>query len=191
MLEIGNWLMVVCAGFYLAWWRITFRPPAPEGTPIGSVCIIMAFVSGIGGIALAAIGMNDTSREPVRASLPGVGIVIGGVILYALLLAFSSRIFHRQVTSELMIIVVWMVLELCALNHWYRYGALQQMAVVMLAILVVLTAIASLICYLQYYRVEYEQGYLIGSIPLVLTGAVMIMINIAVAISGILAKSRG
>lgn len=32
--------------------------------------------------------------------------------------------------------------------------------------------------YLQYYRVEYEQGYLIGSIPLVLTGIVMIVINL-------------
>ncbi len=178
ILGIGNWMMVVCAGFYLAWWRITFRPPAPEGTPIGSVCLIMAFVSGIAGIVLAAIGMNDTSQEPVRTGLPGIGIIIGGVILYVLMLALSSRFFHRQVTSELLIIVTWMVLELCVINHWFRYGALQQMPVVILAILVVLTAIASLICYLQYYRVEYEQGYLIGSIPLVLTGIVMIVINL-------------
>ena len=183
MLLIGNWMMVLCAVFYLAWWRITFRPPAPEGTPLGRICIILAFVSGIAGIVLAIAGMNGTSKESARTGLSGIMIVIGGVILYALLLAISSKVLHRQVTSELMIIIMWTVLELCAINHWFESYSLSQSAAVIFAVIVILTAIASLICYLQYYRVSYEQGYLIGSIPLVLTGIVMTLFNLVVMIS--------
>ena len=183
MLLTGNWMMVLCAGFYLAWWRITFRPPAPEGTPLGRICIILAFISGIAGIALAAAGMNSASKEPARTGLPGIAIVMGGIILYVLLLAISSKVFHRQVTSELLIIFMWTVLELCAINHWYGSGSLPLITSVIFAIIVVLTAIASLICYLQYYRVSYEQGFLIGSIPLVLTGVVMILLHLVGMIS--------
>ena len=63
MLEIGNWLMVLCAAFYLAWWRITFRPPAPAGTPIGKICLLLAFVTGLAGLSLAVISMNSVSGE--------------------------------------------------------------------------------------------------------------------------------
>ena len=184
MLEIGNWLMVVCAAFYLAWWRITFRPPAPEGTPLGSACIILAFITGIAGIVLAGISMNSGSENTERAGIPGIAIVIGGVVTYVVLLAVSSRLFHRQVTSELLIIIVWTVLELCALNSWYQRGKLVFVLTVILAVMVIIVAIASLICYLQYYRVSYEKGYLIGSIPLVLTAAIMAIINLAVLFGG-------
>ena len=180
LLEIGNWMMVVCAGFYLAWWRITFRPPAPEGTPLGNICIILALISGILGIILAVAGMNGTSGEPVRAGFPGLGIVAGGAVSYVLLLVLSSMALHRQVTSELLIIIGWTVLELCALNHWFQNGRLAQWVAVLMAVIVILAAIASLVCYMLYYRVSYELGYLIGSVPLVLTAVVMILINLAV-----------
>ena len=180
---IGNWMMVVCAAFYLAWWRITFRPPAPEGTPIGNLCLAMAFLSGIAGIVLSVLGMNRTSGDPSGAGVSKIAIVIGGVIAYVLLLALSSMALHRQVTSELMIIILWTVLELCVLDHWSQYCGMTVRAAVTLAVIVILAAILSLICYMLYYRVSYEQGYLIGSIPLLITGCVMIVINIAAVLT--------
>ena len=184
MLEIGNWLMVLCAAFYLAWWRITFHPPAPAGTPIGKICLLLAFVTGLAGLSLAVISMNSVSGEKAKTGIPGIAIVIGGEITYVVLLALSSRLFHRQVTSELLIIVIWTVLELCALNSWYRHGKLFQFSSIILAGLVIVVAAASLICYLQYYRISYEKGYLIGSVPLLLTAIIMVVINLVVLFEG-------
>ena len=184
MLEIGNWLMVVCAGFYLAWWRITFRPPAPEGTPLGKACIALAFVAGILGIVLEVTAMNRSSDVPVKSGISGIAILIAGAVIYVLLLAVSRLLFHRQVTSELLIIVTWAVLELCALNYWYRHDRLHQAPAVILAGLVIAVAIASLVCYMQYYQASYEKSYLIGSILLVLTAIIMVIINIAVLCGG-------
>lgn len=179
MLLYGNWLMVICACFYLAWWMITFKPPAPEGTPVGSVCLTLAFLSGLGGLVWC-IRVLNMPVETVHPGFSSLWIAAGGVVAYIILLAGTGVLLHRQVTSELLIITGWAVLELCLVNYWHQMGNLSDVRGMQISVIILAAAIVSLICYLLYYKLPYEKGYIDGCIPLGLVAVVMAGINVAV-----------
>ena len=172
----GNWLLVVCSVAYLAWWLITFRPPEPKGSTIGSMCLILAFLSGIAGLFMAGRGMT-ADVEKVNAGGPMLSIIAGGVVAYAVFLAVSVVSFHRRATSELLIIMFWGTLEICILNFVSRMSVISKEYFWMLSVIVLTAVLADLACYLVYYRVPYEVGYIVGCVPLILAGAVIAVIN--------------
>lgn len=180
VLLTGNWIMALCGVFYLAWWIVAFRPPQPRSTPISRTLLTLAFLSGIAGFYL----MGRTLAAPfpeVRDGIRGLRIVLCGAAAYAVLLAGSVLIFHRQVTSELLIIVAWTVLELCTVSFLYRCGGLQNAAAWTLAGIVLAAAVASLICYLLYYRLPYTPGFIVGCIPLALAVLTIALVNLTAA----------
>ena len=64
---IGNWLMVLCSICYLAWWLIVFKPPAPKGNFVGTVFLILAFVTGIGGVFFTIKEMAAPTEEVLKS----------------------------------------------------------------------------------------------------------------------------
>ncbi len=105
-------------------------------------------------------------------------IPAAGIISYVLLLAITSKLLYRQVTSELFIIIGWTVLELCFVNAMYRCGIIEKEAVVGLFAGIIVVAVLSIICYLLYYKLEYVKGYYDGMIPLVLVGIMVAIIDV-------------
>lgn len=178
----GNRSMIACVCCYLAWWIITFRPPAPKGSLMGSVFLLGAFLSGVGGIFLIVHGIiNMTDKPAVNSFIPVWIIPVLGIIAYMVLLFVSANLFHRQVTSELFIIVGWTVLELCLVGTLYRYGAIGRGNLVAYITGIIIVAVVSMVCYLLYYDLEYVKGYIDGMIPLILTGIMMVIINLGVS----------
>ena len=180
VLLTGNWTMALCGVFYLAWWVVVFRPPKPRNSLVGWALLALAFLAGIAGFYL----MGRTLVEPLpdaRPGVPGRWIALAGAVAYAVLLAGTTLIFHRQVTSELLIIVAWTVLELCTVSFLYRCGGLPDTAAWTLAGIVLAAAVASLICYLLYYRLPYTPGFIAGCIPLALAVLTIALVNLTAA----------
>ena len=176
----GNWIMALCGVFYLAWWVVAFRPPQPRSTSASRTLLALAFLTGIAGFYL----MGRTLAAPVpevRDGIRGLQIALCGGVAYAVLLAGSVLIFQRQVTSELLIIVAWAVLELCAVSFLYRCGVLTYAAALTLAGIVLAAAIASLVCYLLYYRLPYTPGFIAGCVPLALAVLTIALVNLTAA----------
>ncbi|MBQ9347781.1 MAG: hypothetical protein IJT94_10690 [Oscillibacter sp.] len=174
----GNWLMGLCGGFYLAWWLTAFRPPKPRSTPVCTILLTLAFLAGIAGFYFCA----RTLATPPVNMLPGIRnlhITLGGAAAYVILLAVSVLVFHRMVTSELLIITAWAVLELCVVNTLYRCENLVSGTAVRLSVWILAAALVSLVCYLLYYRLPYTAGYIDGCIPLVLAIAVILAVNLS------------
>ncbi len=176
----GNWFMVICSIFYLAWWLIVFRPPAPKGSMIGSILLILAFASGIIGLYLTIGEMAFPTGEMQNRGIKGLFIMACGVILYVVLLVMTKAVFHRQVTSELFIITGWVVLEVAICNYMYALGAFSVREAVALSVVGLIVGLISLICYVLYYELPYVKGYVDGCIPLVLVMITMIVINMMI-----------
>ena len=90
---IGNILFIVCCAFYLAWWLLAFKPSgAVTGIKTGWL-LIPAGIAGLLGVIWALMGI--IGETPVKPILPGIAILLGGVVLYFILLAVTVRLFKR------------------------------------------------------------------------------------------------
>ena len=177
-IAVGNWMLVACSIFYLAWWLITFRPPAPKSSVLGTVLLVGAFATGLIGMYKVLRGITTFDGEIENTGIPGVILIIGGVILYVSLLIVTRVIFHRQVTSELFIITGWAVLEIAAVNFAWKISLLKPAGFIIWAVTILIIAVISLICYILYYNLPYVKGYIDGCIPLVLVGVTMLIMNL-------------
>lgn len=171
----GHALLIICIIFYLVWWCITFKPGG-SSTLFGNTCIVLAFVSGAAGVLLNSHGISI--RENASAGMPGAYILIGGAVVYVVLFLIFTLVFHRQLTTELFLIVGWAVLEMCTLNALFCTGDFSRTIAISLAVIVIAAAAVSLVCYMLYYGLSGQKGWIDGMIPLIMAGTVMAIIAI-------------
>lgn len=89
----------------------------------------------------------------------------------------TSLLLQRPITTELLLIVMWITLELCALTmlHSSELGAT---AAIVLAIILLILLIADMACYLAYYHLPPMPAFIDGTAPLI---AVTVFSEIVVA----------
>jgi hypothetical protein len=176
----GNLLLLLCSLFYLIWWVISYRPNSYGMSVTGGLYLIVTLITGIAAIAVLSYGIN--SLAPHSNVLPVKFILISVGVLFLAVLAITTIVFHRIVTSELILIHIWMALELSALTVLYGTGRFGVGHTVLLAILIGIATIVGLICYVLYYRLDETASYWTGMIPLITAAFVMVVYAVMLAI---------
>ncbi len=163
----GQILLMLCCLFYLAWWRAAFRPGVinnglENGAGILLACMLLTACPGI------VMCYNGIDALPSGIGWPS-GEVLGvvGVLVYLVLLAGTTLIFHRQVTTELLLLVGWAVLELCVLKVLVGGGCLDGWRLTVSLVVVAAASVLGLIAYLWYYRLPAEAAFICGMVPLI------------------------
>lgn len=175
----GNVMLLICIIFYLAWWVVTFKPGKTYRARQGFF-IAVAFIAGILSILYISAGIVEFGQDPWI--LPAKFILIGAVLFFLTLLAITTKAFHRQLTSELIIIHIWAVLEIAMIDILYSHANISHFVVWTYAGFVAISIVASLFCYVVYYSLCEEARYKTGMIPLALAGLcaiVMVLILLA------------
>lgn len=180
----GHAALAACAALYLAWWWIFFRPqegrPAGARYSIGVACIVAAAVLGVGGVASSIVGLG---RLPVQGgALPGWAFVAAAAVCYVALAYATVRLFHRPITTELVLFVAWAALELAVASGLRAAGAWPDGLALTMSVLVAATMLACLACYVLYYRLPPLLSFVDGAVPLALVGAMAV--GMAAAIAG-------
>jgi hypothetical protein len=166
----GNLLLLFCSLFYLIWWVVSFRPNSSGGSA-GVFCIAAAFITGIAAITLLSVGISSLSLD--SKGLPVRFVLIGTAVLFVVLLFVTTIAFHRQVTSELIIIHIWAAFEFSVIAVMYGIGRFGPGRAAALVALVGIATVVGLICYVLFYRLDGMSGYLDGIIPLATDAFVM------------------
>ena len=169
----GHTALAACAVLYLAWWWLFFKPgaPKPRGGRYGAgvACIVGAAVLGIAGAALLVAGIAGLLPAGSQPVVLG-GMADCGLALYAVLLTGTVKLFKRPVTTELLLFTAWAVLELGVLDALFAAHALAAPVAIALGALAVAVLLASLACYLLYYRLKPRRAYVAGAVPLAAVG---------------------
>lgn len=97
-------------------------------------------------------------------------------------MAITLFLFNRPVTVELFLIVGWTVLALSVVNALYGSWIFSRETSVVFAIIIGIAATVSLLCYIFYYRLGSDAGYIAGMVPLLLRGAVSAALSIRMAV---------
>lgn len=178
----GDILLVGCCAFYLLWWAVAFKPVgAIKGVKSGWL-LIPAFLLGVAavvGILYGAFGMGAK-----RAFFSGGTILLAAVLAYVALLIATWLAFHRQVTTELLLIVGWTALTFYEVNALYGAELLARGGAIVLFALAIAVAAASMVCYVLYYDLADTAGYVDGMIPLILVAVFMAALAIFISRAG-------
>lgn len=174
----GNVLLIFCCVFYLAWWILAFKPTgAIKGMRSGWL-LLPAVIFGVAAILQIVRGSSAADRHSVLFSQTAV--LIGGVIVYIVLLAATRLLLNRQVTTELFLIVGWTVLMFLEMNALYAQGQYSRTAAIVMLVVTVIAAAVSLVCYLLYYNLNSMRGYVDGMVPLLIIGVMMVVVTVSV-----------
>lgn len=171
----GQILLILCCAVYLIWWYRGFRPG-----------VIVSRVGGLNGVLLlitAALGLSGVffSLTPMKAIREPVasqsGIVIGGVAAYFILLLITKIVFHRVVTTELILIVGWTMLELTVADRLYAAGALSGSSLLTVCAVLAAAFLISIVLYVAYYQMEEMKAFYAAMVPLVTEAAAMMVLT--------------
>ena len=131
---LGQWLFVACCIAYLIWWCFAFRPgysaPALAKTLPFAVTALCG-IAGLSFVVLGCQGAKDAASEAVSAAansatggIHNIYIIGACAAVYMILLVLTNVVMHRQVTTELMLIVFWICIQLCNINKFHKQSSL-------------------------------------------------------------------
>lgn len=172
----GQLSLVICCAFYLIWWSISYQP-GQEVNRVGSfrgILLGITALCGLAGIVLSIIGINDPSLKALhQEKLHGIWILVFGIITYIGLILITSVWLKRPVTTELLLITGWMVLELCVINKLNSAGMLSDKRFWVMIGILITAFIISMIMYIIYYRMEEWLAFFMAMVPLITEGISM------------------
>ena len=176
-LSTGHALLAACAVCYLAWWWVFFRPRADS--PMGlersvGITLILAAVA----LGLAAVIRIGGSLASLPSMIPGILLWPLAIVAYVALLLLTTRVFDRQPTTELVLIVAWCALEVAVAGALAACG-LGGRAVAATAVAVA-GFVASMVCYVLYYRLSGMAAFLDGCVPLVSVAVTSVVLAVLI-----------
>ena len=93
--------------------------------------------------------------------------------MYVMLLLITRTVFHRVVTTELILIVLWAVLEIAVINKLNAGGFLSDKRFIFMAIVIIAVFILDIVLYVAYYRMEEMKAFYAAMVPLITEAAAM------------------
>ena len=180
---LGQTALIICCGFYLVWWYRGYRPGVTVNRIAGlnGVLLLITAVLGITGIVLSLMNLPDVNGRHIPTNL----IVIGGIIAYFALLIITRFAFHRIVTTELVLITAWTMLEVAVTDRLYAAGMLGQGNFTAEIVVIAAAFLISMVLYVAYYRMEENAAFYAAMVPLITEAAAMaVLVAMTVGKSG-------
>lgn len=170
----GQLLLSVGALFYTGWWLAAFRPDSRSGGLLSALLFLLLAAFGLSGIALTAHGIHGL---PLPAFWPGGTMLLAlALLVYFILLTGSVKLFGRKPTTELILLVLWALMEIMVLGVLHEAGALAGAAYGLTWAAVAAASLIAFAAYMMYYRMDDDTAYITGAVPLLVDGAVTLMI---------------
>lgn len=173
-IRLGHALMAACCALYLAWWAIFFWPKVQGGEAAGPLRVV-GVVAILGAVACGVLGATQVcgGSAALARGRGGLFFALGAVVLYLVLLFITTKLFDRQPTTELVLFVAWLGMELfCS----YALGTIDSGGMaILLGVMAGIGFAVSLVCYVLYYRLNPLPSFVDGCIPLALIGAISLM----------------
>ena len=175
---IGQILLIICCLFYLIWWYRGYRPGVVVSRTggVNGALLFMTAAFGIAGLICSLTRVQTTVAYKVSPML----IVIGGIALYFALFLITRFVFQRVVTTELFLIVGWIIQEMTVINRLYAAGILTDRRFLIICVVIIVAFVISIILYVAYYRMEKMSAFYAAMIPLITEAAAMAVLAVVV-----------
>ena len=149
----------------MIWWYRCYRPGEAVNRIGGAngILLLSTAAFGIAGVVLSLMRVAMITPPKIGAAW----IVAAGIAAYVLLLLITRYAFHRVVTTELILIVGWTMLEIAVICNLNGAGGLSDRGFYIMDIVIAIAFIVSIILYVAYYRMEEMKAFYAAMVPLV------------------------
>ena len=177
----GQFFLIICCVFYLIWWWRGFRPDIKVNRVkgINGVLLGITVVFGLAGVIFSLMPVERIA--PLK--IPALAIIIGGILAYVILLLVTRFLFHRQVTSELFLIVGWTMLEVSVINKMTAGGVVSETGFAAMCAVTAAAFIISMVLYVAYYKMEEVKAFYAAMVPLVTEAVAMTVFVVMMILS--------
>ena len=155
----------------MLWWYRGYRPGVTVSRVGGlnGVLLLLTAAFGLVGVIMS----TGAVPELYPAKINPLYLIPAGATMYIILLLITRLVFHRVVTTELILIVLWMVLELSVINKLNAGGYLSDKVFLFMTIVIAAVFILNIILYVAYYRMEEMKAFYAAMIPLIAAAMTM------------------
>ena len=122
----------------------------------------------LGTAVLGVVGVVLSLTKVPLITTPKIGeiwILVVGIAAYVLLLLMTRFVFHRIVTTELILIVGWTMLEIAVICNLNAAGGLSESGFTIMCTVIAVAFIISIILYVAYYRMEEMKAFYTAMVP--------------------------
>ena len=174
----GQISLIICCIFYLIWWSRCYRPGVKVNRVHGINGVLLALTAafGVAGVVLCLLPYPEVREHIINIKL----IVPVGIAGYVALLLITRLAFHRQITTELVLITGWTMLEVTVADRLYAAGGIGKGVFLTQVIVIAAAFIISMILYVAYYRMEENKAFYAAMVPLVTEALAMLIIVLTV-----------
>lgn len=164
----GQAALIICCVFYMIWWFLCYKPGTSVNR-IGSWRGLLLLVTAACGFAGAFLILTSLGNLPLSQPnrFSGTAVILGGIITYAALACITHFVWKRPVTTELVLIVGWAMLEVSLCGSLNSAGIFNDHRLTAAVIIIAIAFLISMILYVLYYRMEEMQAYYLAVVPLI------------------------
>lgn len=175
----GQILLVICCIFYVIWWSLCYKPDVIVNRTGGINGILLLITAGCGlaGTALTLYGLNAMPLKQTP-KLNGSIIILDGIIVYFALMAITRGLLKRPVTTELVLITAWAMLEVSVINTLTAGQVYTDKQNTIAMILIAIAFVISMILYVLYYKMEPMKAYDAAMVPLITEAISMAIVTV-------------
>lgn len=161
----GQTSLIICCIFYMIWWYRCYRPGEAVNRVGGANGILLLSTAFFG---IAGVMLSLTKVPLIRSPKIGAAwIAVTGIVAYVILLLITRFAFHRVVTTELILIVGWTMLEIAVICKLNAAGGLSERGFIVIFAVIAAAFMISIILYVAYYRMEEMKAFYAAMVPLV------------------------
>ena len=167
----GQVLLIICCILYMVWWYRCYRPGEAVNRIGGANGMLLLSTAAFG---IAGVVLSLTKVPAIRSpKIESIWILTAGIAAYVILLLITRFAFNRIVTTELILIVGWTMLEIAVICNLNAAGGLSERGFTFMCVVIALAFIISVILYVAYYRMEEMRAFYTAMVPLILAGLSM------------------
>ena len=161
----GQVLLIICCIFYMVWWYRCYRPGDAVNRVGGAngILLLSTAAFGIAGVVLSLMKVPAIASPKIES----IWILTTGIAAYVILLLITRFAFNRIVTTELILIVGWTMLETAVICNLNAAGGLAERGFFFMYAVIAIAFIISIVLYVAYYRMEEMRAFYAAMVPLV------------------------
>jgi hypothetical protein len=180
---LGQGLLIICCIFYLIWWSLSYRPGVVVDRVQGIRGLLLAItaLSGIVGMILSVHGAGSIPKQGPAVS--GSTLLAVGIVLYFVLLVLTRNFMGRAVTTELALIVGWLILEVTVLQALWCGGRIGNAGFYLMLAIIAAAFVISMVLYVLYYRMPEGQAFYAAMVPLITEAVSMALLLLVMLLS--------